>query len=89
MENYIGNDNNENENENENDKIQKIMRQTNYSEETTKEKLKEYNFDEVSVIKHYLGIIEKNVKIKSVNQEIYKQMRQKLATQSCIKPENK
>ena len=60
------------------------MRQTNYNEETTKEKLKEFNFDEVSVIKNYLGIVEKKPTIKSVNQEIYKQMRQKLVTPSGI-----
>jgi DNA-binding LacI/PurR family transcriptional regulator len=70
------------ENDNTNEKIQKIMRQTNYSEEIVKEKLKEYNYDEVSVIKNYLGIVEKKQPIKSVNQEIYKQMRQKLVTQT-------
>jgi len=84
MENYT-------ENDNTNEKIQKIMRQTNYSEEIIKEKLKEYNFDEVSVIKNYLGIVEKKTNIKSVNQEIYKQMRQKLVTTgiSITQPEDK
>ena len=79
------------ENDIENEKIQKILRQTNYSEETTKEKLKEHNFDEVSVIKNYLGIVEKKTNIKSVNQEIYKQMRQKLVTTgiSITQPEDK
>jgi phosphoribosyl-dephospho-CoA transferase len=79
------------ENDIENEKIQKILRQTNYSEETTKEKLKEHNFDEVSVIKNYLGIVKKKTNIKSVNQEIYKQMRQKLVTTgiSITQPEDK
>ena len=41
------------------EKIQIILRQTNYTEEQANEKLKEYNFDEISVIKSYLGIVEK------------------------------
>jgi len=61
------------------DKIQKILRQTDYSEETAREKLKQQNFDEIAVIRSYLGITEKKPKqIKSVNQEIYKQLRSKL-----------
>jgi len=61
------------------DKIQIIMRQTNYSEEIAKEKLLQYNFNEISVIKSYLGINEtKPSQVKSINQEIYKQLRHKL-----------
>ena len=61
------------------DKIQIIMRQTNYSEEIAKEKLLQYNFNEISVIKSYLGINEtKTSQVKSINQEIYKQLRHKL-----------
>ena len=61
------------------DKIQIIIRQTNYSEEVAKEKLLQYNFNEISVIKSYLGISEKkNNQVKSINQEIYKQLRHKL-----------
>ena len=57
-----------------------ILRQTNYSEGEAREKLFEYNNDYIAVIKAYLGV-NKNVtkpEIKSVNQEIYKQMRFKL-----------
>ena len=61
------------------EKVQKIIRQTDYNEETAREKLMEHNFDEFATIKDYLGITEKkSVPIKSVNQEIYKQLRSKL-----------
>jgi len=62
------------------EKVEKIMRQTDYTKEIALEKLKEYGFDEMRTIKAYLGIPEKknNNQIKSVNQEIYKQMRYKL-----------
>ena len=60
-------------------KIQVILRQTDYSEEVAREKLKEANFDHILVIKSFLGITEKKaLPIKSVNQEIYKQLRYKL-----------
>ena len=67
------------------EKVNKIMRQTDYSKESALEKLKEHNFDEVATIRSYLGIDEKknnknDVKIKSINQEIYKQLRYKLNT---------
>ena len=61
------------------EKIQKVMRQTDYSENVAREKLKEYNFDEIATIKAYLGITEKKpLLVTSVNQEIYKQLRNKL-----------
>jgi hypothetical protein len=60
-------------------KIQIILRQTDYSEEVAREKLKESNFDHILVIKSFMGITEKKAPpIKSVNQEIYKQLRYKL-----------
>jgi hypothetical protein len=62
-----------------NNKIQMILRQTDYTEEITREKLKEYNYDHILVIKSYFGISEKKIPVaESVNQEIYKQMRYKL-----------
>ena len=63
------------------EKIQKILRQTDYTEDTAFMKLKEYNYDEIAVIKAYLGITEKKAPeypAKSVNQEIYRQLRHKL-----------
>ena len=63
------------------EKIQKIMRQTDYSEAKSREKLKEFNFNEILAIKEYFGITNKKPNpIKSVNQEIYKQLRNKLDT---------
>jgi hypothetical protein len=60
-------------------KVQIILRQTDYSEEMAREKLKEANFDHILVIKSFLGIAEKKAPpIKSVNQEIYRQLRYKL-----------
>lgn len=58
-------------------KIQIVMRQTDYTEEKAREKLGEFKFDEMAVIRDYFGINEKKVKpkIESVNQEIYKQLR--------------
>jgi len=61
------------------DKIQMILRQTNYTESEAEEKLTIFNDDHIQVIKDFLGIKDKNVKpILSVNQEIYKQLRIKL-----------
>ena len=62
-----------------NDKIQIILRQTDYTEEIALEKLKYNNYDEIKTIKSYFGIEEKKpTQIKSINQEIYKQIRSKL-----------
>ena len=61
------------------EKVQKVMRQTDYSEEVAREKLYEHNFNEIATIKAYLGITEKKtLQVKSINQEIYKQLRYKL-----------
>jgi len=61
------------------DKVQIILRQTDYTIEQAREKLKEHNFDEIATIKSYFGITEKKEpQITSVNQAIYKQLRHKL-----------
>ena len=61
------------------EKIQKVMRQTDYNEDVAREKLAQYGFDEIATIKSYLGITEKKApQITSINQEIYKQLRYKL-----------
>jgi hypothetical protein len=65
--------------EKEKELIQIIMRQTDYTEEVAREKLVENNFDTIIVIKKYMGLNDKKPEtIKSVNQEIYKQLRYKL-----------
>ena len=58
-------------------KIQLIIRQTDYNEDKAREKLGEFKFDELAVIRDYFGIVEKKVSepVKSVNQAIYKQLR--------------
>lgn len=60
-------------------KIKLIMGQTDYSADVAMTKLREFNYDEMATIKAYLGIPEKKpTQIKSVNQEIYKQLRHRL-----------
>jgi hypothetical protein len=60
--------------------VKNIMAQTTYTEEVAREKLRIFNYDFMRVLKDYMGIPEKKeiTKIKSVNQEIYKQIRYNL-----------
>ena len=61
------------------EQIQMIMRQTDYDEGKVIDKLTKFNGDSIKVIKDFMGIAEKKApQIKSVNQEIYKQIRGKL-----------
>lgn len=61
------------------EKIQMIMRQTDYNVDVAREKLIECNDDPIKVIKDYMGIVEKPKPVsKSLNQEIYRQLRRKL-----------
>lgn len=64
------------------DKIQIILRQTDYTEEEAREKMVEFNNNHIVVIKNFMGVNIKDKKenIKSVNQEIYKQLRTNLDT---------
>lgn len=58
-----------------------ILRQTNYTEDEAIKKLIEYNGNYMLVIKDYMGIKDKKEQpIKSINQEIYKQLRLQLNT---------
>ncbi len=59
------------------DLIKKVLAQTDYTEEKAAAKLQEFNNDLFRVLKDYMGIPEKKTdnKIKSINQEIYKQIR--------------
>ena len=63
------------------EKIKTILVQTDYSYEKAKEHLELHNDDEYAVIKSYMGITDKKAdpSITSLNQEIYKQIRFKLA----------
>jgi hypothetical protein len=62
--------------------LTKVMTQTNYTEQEAREKLKLFNCDYMRVLKDYMGIQEKkdNIKVKSVNQEIFRQIRTNLDT---------
>lgn len=57
-----------------------VMSQTNYTQEQSIDKLKLFNCDHMRVIRDYMGIPEKKEKekVKSTNQEIYKQIRTRL-----------
>lgn len=62
------------------EKIDKILRQTDYTQDIAINKLKEHNGDEIMVIKSYLHG-DNNIKDKqilSVQQEIYHQIRSHL-----------
>jgi Tfp pilus assembly PilM family ATPase len=60
--------------------VKKVISQTNYTEEEAKEKLRLFNCDYMKVIKDYMGIPDKKEEknVKSVNQEIFRQIRKKL-----------
>jgi hypothetical protein len=59
--------------------VKKVMSQTNYTREEAIEKLKLFNCDYMKVLKDYMGITEKkDTTIKSINQEIYRQIRKTL-----------
>ena len=62
------------------DLVKKVLAQTDYTEEKALAKLQEFNYDLMRVLKDYMGIPEKktDTKIKSINQEIYKQLRSRL-----------
>ena len=64
-------------------KIDIIVRQTDYTPEVAKQKLIEFDNNEISVIREYLGGFSQSSssrQVKSVNQEIYKQIRGYLNT---------
>ena len=55
-----------------------IMRQTDYDEETSEQKLKEHNNDVLKIIREYMGSSnqpKESVKNASVNQQTYKEIR--------------
>ena len=62
--------------------IEKVLSQTNYTETEAIEKVRLFNCDYIRVIRDYMGIPEKKEErnAKSVNQEIFRQIRTKLDT---------
>ena len=62
-----------------NGNVEIILRQTDYTEDQAREKLLEFDNDPIKVIRAYFGIAEKKAPpVKSLNQEIYKQIRNTL-----------
>tara|TARA_B100001094_G_C17584088_1_gene508791 strand:- start:163 stop:399 length:237 start_codon:yes stop_codon:yes gene_type:complete len=58
--------------------ITTIITQTEYSREFAIEKLKEFKYDYMAVIRDYLGTNKKATKPKSLNQQIYREIRHHL-----------
>jgi hypothetical protein len=68
--------------ENDKNKINMVLRQTNYTYIVARQKLIEHNFNEINVIKEYLShdnsVKIKPTKILSINQQIYNEIRSHL-----------
>jgi cell fate (sporulation/competence/biofilm development) regulator YlbF (YheA/YmcA/DUF963 family) len=62
------------------DLIQMIIRQTNYTDEEARDKLIEHNNDSMTVIREYMGIKKEPNTKKTLNQQIYKEIRKQLDT---------
>jgi hypothetical protein len=61
------------------ERIQMIIRQTDYTTEVAREKLTACNYDAIKCIKEYLGITEKKAPTQvSLNQQIYRELRNKM-----------
>lgn len=72
-------------------KTQLVVNQTNYTIEQAREKLIQHEWNELNVIRDYLGIQQSPPVKKSLNQEIYTQLRNRLRskaepTESLLKP---
>ena len=61
------------------ERIQLVMRQTDYNQDVAREKLTACNYDAIKCIKAYMGITEKKAPTQtSLNQQIYRQLRNQL-----------
>ena len=70
------------------ERIQLVMRQTDYTQDIAREKLTAHNYDAIKCIKAYMGITEKKAPTQtSLNQQIYRQLRNQLG--SVALPEQK
>ena len=58
--------------------VSTVVMQTDYTKEVALEKLKEFNYDCMNVIRDYLGTNNKKTKPKSLNQQIYSEIRHHL-----------
>lgn len=58
------------------EKIQLVMRQTDYTQDIARVKLTACNYDVIKCIKAYMGIAEKKAPTQvSLNQQIYRELR--------------
>ena len=61
------------------ERILLVMRQTDYTQEVAREKLTTHNYDAIKCIKAYMGIVDKKAPAQvSLNQQIYRQLRNQL-----------
>ena len=61
------------------ERIQLVMRQTDYTQDVAREKLTACNYDAIKCIKLYMGITEKKTSAQvSLNQQIYRELRTQL-----------
>ena len=61
------------------ERIQLVMRQTDYTQEVAREKLTACNYDAIKCIRAYMGIVDKKAPTQvSLNQQIYRQLRNQL-----------
>ena len=61
------------------ERIQLVMRQTDYTQESAREKLTAHNYDAIKCIRAYMGITEKKTSAQvSLNQQIYRELRTQL-----------
>ena len=67
-----------------------IMRQTNYTREISYQKLLEHEHNKINVIKEYMGIpfSQKEIPKKSLQQEMYSQIRKKMDITDFYKKQN-
>jgi|SaaInlStandDraft_1057018.scaffolds.fasta_scaffold113058_2 hypothetical protein len=68
------------------EKIEIIMRQTDYTKDIAREKLIIHEYDTMKCIRDYLGVTEKKAPTMSVNQQIYKELRNKLGSVELPEP---
>ena len=70
------------------ERIQLVMRQTDYNQDVAREKLTACNYDAIKCIKLYMGITEKKAPAQvSLNQQIYRQLRNQLGAVALPEPQ--
>jgi N-acetylmuramic acid 6-phosphate (MurNAc-6-P) etherase len=69
------------------ERIQIVMRQTDYTKEMARDKLTACNYDSIKCIREYMGITEKKAPANvSVNQQIYRELRTKMGAVALPDP---